>query len=273
MLHNVGSSEAMLKSLSFVIAVALSVQMHAQKKPEFEVASIKPSSPFGQGGCLGGPNSKDPNRIRCPHADLFFLIRYAYHLWNWEFKEQPWMHDQSFEVLANIPPGTTNDDFLKMLQTLLEQRFHLTYHRVPGHVEGYDMVIAKGGAKLIASPQVRPPDEPLPTVPKDFPAAQKRGVSGSSSHRTMHINDLTVTDFADRIAGYLGGPIADRTGLDGKYDILLYWISGDGSQPGEESGPTLASALQSQLGLKLEPKRVDISIFVVDHADKMPTEN
>jgi uncharacterized protein (TIGR03435 family) len=269
MLHNVGNSEAMLKFLSFAMAASLSVEMHAQKKPEFEVASIKPSSPFGQGGCIGGPNSKDPNRIRCPHADLFFLIRYAYHLWNWEFKEQPWMHDQSFEVLANIPPGTTNDDFLKMLQSLLEQRFHLTYHRVPGHVEGYDMVIAKGGAKLVSSPQVRPPDEPLPVVPKDFPAAQKRGVSSSGNHRTMHINDLTMSDFAERIAGYLGAPITNRTGLDGKYDILLYWVS----ENAEESGPTLASALQSQLGLKLEAKKVDISIFVVDHADKTPTEN
>ena len=128
----------MLKWLPVFLAVALSTQMEAQKKPEFEVASIKPSSGFGQGGCFGGPLSNDPNRLRCPNANLFFLIRYAYHLWNWEFKELPWMYDQSFEVLANIPPGTTNDEFLKMLQTLLEQRFHLTYHRVAGHVEGYD---------------------------------------------------------------------------------------------------------------------------------------
>jgi uncharacterized protein (TIGR03435 family) len=56
--------------------------------------------------------------------------------------------------------------------------------------------------------------------------------------------------------------------MDGKYDILLYWVA----EPGE-SGPTLASAIQSQLGLKLEPKKVDISVFVVDHADKIPTEN
>jgi uncharacterized protein (TIGR03435 family) len=255
----------MRRLLPVVVALALCGGMEAQKKPEFEVASIKPSSGFGQGGC----NWKDSNRLRCPNVDLFFLIRFAYHLWNWEFKELPWMHDQSFEVLANMPPGTSNDEMLKMVQTLLEQRFHLTYHRIPGHVEGYDLVVAKGGAKLVSSPPVRPTDEALPAVPKDFPAAQKRGVSSSGmSHRTMHISDLTMSDFAERIAGYLGGPVADRTEMDGKYDILLYWVA----EPGE-SGPTLASAIQSQLGLKLEPKKVDISVFVVDHADKIPTEN
>jgi uncharacterized protein (TIGR03435 family) len=251
----------MRRLLPAVLAVALC----AQKKPEFEVASIKPSSGFGQGGC----NWKDSNRLRCPNVDLFFLIRFAYHLWNWEFKELPWMHDQSFEVLANMPPRTSNDEMLQMVQTLLEQRFHLTYHRVPGRVEGYDLVIAKGGAKLVSSPQVRPPDEALPVVPKDFPAAQKRGVSSAGMNRhTMHIEDLTMSDFAGRIADYLGGPVADRTGLDGKYDILLYWVAENG-----ESGPTLGAAVQSQLGLKLEAKKVDISLFVVDHADKMPTEN
>jgi uncharacterized protein (TIGR03435 family) len=257
--------------LLIIVAVASCVE--GQGKLEFEVASIKPSGGMGQGGCFGGPGSRDPNRLRCPNVDLFFLIRYAYSLWNWEFKEQPWMHDQSFEVLANIPPETTKDQFLTMLQTLLEQRFHLTYHRVLGHVEGYEMVVAKGGVKLVASPSVRPPDEALPAVPKDFPAAQKRGVSGPSSRRTMHIDDLTMSDFASRIAQYLGGPVIDRTGLEGKYDILLYWVSENGSPVGEEAEPTLASAVQSQLGLKLEPKRMDTSVFVVDHADKVPTEN
>ena len=253
--------------LPIVAALALFNRMDAQKKPEFEVASIKPSSGLGQGGCFGGPGSKDPLRLRCPNSDLFFLIRYAFHLWNWEFKEQPWMHDQPFEVLANIPAGTTNDDFLLMLQTLLEQRFHLTYHRVPGHVEGYRMVIAKGGAKL------RPPDAPMPDVPKDFPAAVPRGTSSSGYRRTMHYNDLTVSDFAGRVAGFLGAPILNETGLEGKYDFLLYWVAENHAQPEEEAGPTLASSVQSQLGLKLEPIKVDVSVLIVDHADKMPTEN
>jgi uncharacterized protein (TIGR03435 family) len=262
----------MLKFLPVVVAAALCSGIEAQKRPEFEVASIKPSR-GGQAGCIGGPGSKDPNRLRCPNADLFFLIRYAFHLWNWEFKEMPWMHDQAFEVLVNIPPGTTKDEFLVMFQTLLEQRFHLTYHREEGRVQGYRLVIAKGGPKLVSSPEARPPDEALPAVPRDFPAAVPRGLSSSGNRRTMHYNDLTMSDFAERIAGYLGGPILDETGLNGEYDILLYWVSENGSQPDEEGGPSLASSVQSQLGLKLEPNKADVKVLVADHADKMPTEN
>jgi uncharacterized protein (TIGR03435 family) len=145
-----------LKFLPLVLALALFGKIEAQKKPEFEVASIKPSK-GGRTGCLGGPGSRDPDRLRCPNADLFFLICYAFNLQNWEFKALPWMHDQgmrdqAFEVLANIPQGTTRDDFLLMFQTLLEQRFHLTYHREAGHVQGYRLVVAKSGPKLIFSP-------------------------------------------------------------------------------------------------------------------------
>jgi uncharacterized protein (TIGR03435 family) len=262
-----------LKFLLLVVAVVLSGKIEAQKKPEFEVASIKPSK-GGRTGCLGGPGSRDPNRLNCPNADLFFLIRYAFHLWNWEFKELPWMHDQSFEVLANIPPGTTQDEFLLMFQNLLEQRFHLTYHREAGHVQGYRLVVAKGGPKLVSSPQPRPPDEALPAVPKDFPAAVLRGFSSAGNYRrTMHYNDLTVSDFAERMAGFLGGPIQNETGLNGKYDILLYWVTESSSQLEDGAGPTLSSAVQSQLGLKLEPSKTDVSVLVVDHADKAPTEN
>jgi uncharacterized protein (TIGR03435 family) len=261
-----------LKFLPLVVALALSGKIEAQKKPEFEVASIKPSK-GGQLGCIGGPGSRDPNRLRCPNADLSFLTYYAFNLPNWEFKELPWMHDQAFEVLVNIPPGTTKDDFLLMFQALLEQRFHLTYHREQGRVQGYRLVVAKGGPKLVSSPQPRPSDEALPAVPKDFPAAVVRGSSSRNYRRTMHYNDLTISDFAERIAGFLGGPIQNETGLMGKYDILLYWITDNASQPDEESGPTLSSAVQSQLGLKLEPNKTDVSVLVVDHADKMPTGN
>jgi len=262
----------MLKFLPVVVAAVLCSAIDAQEKPEFEVASIKPSR-GGQRGCIGGPGTRDPNRLRCPNADLLSLIEYAFHLWNWQFKGMPWMQDQAFEVLVNIPPGSTKVESLAMFQTLLEQRFHLTYHREEGQVQGYRLVVAKGGARLVSSPQVRPPDEALPTVPKDFPAAVPRGSSSSSNRRTMHYNDLTMSDFAERIAGYLRGPVLNETGINGKYDILLYWVDESSSQPEEESGPTLASSVQSQLGLKLEPTKVDVKVLVVDHADKMPTAN
>jgi uncharacterized protein (TIGR03435 family) len=89
----------------------------------------------------------------------------------------------------------------------------------------------------------------------------------------MHYNDFTMSNFAERIAGFLGGPIQNETGLNGKYDILLYWVTESSSQLEDGAGPILSSAIQSQLGLKLEPNKTDVSVLVVDHADKAPTEN
>jgi uncharacterized protein (TIGR03435 family) len=258
-----------MRTLVFLIA-ALSCA--AQSKPEFEVATIKPTDAYGPGGCLGGIGFRDSTRIRCPAADLFFLVRYAFSLHEWEFKDERWMHDQRFEVQANIPPGTSKEDFLLMFQNLLIDRFHLTYHRVPGHVQGYDLVVAKGGPKLIRSPETRPPGEVTPAVPKGFPTPAKRYASSEGHRTTLRIDDLPASSVADTIAGYLRAPIADRTGLGGEYDLLLYWVR-ENTSPEDEAGPTLVEAVRSQLGLKLEPKMFDVSTLVVDHADKMPAQN
>ena len=92
--------------------------------------------------------------------------------------------------------------------------------------------------------------------------------------------------FAGMLAGQLGRPVVDATGLTGKYDFALYWAYGDGSAGRasasdstplagavDPDGPTIFEAVQSQLGLKLEQKKGPVDIVVVDHAEKIPTEN
>ena len=224
-----------MRTLVFLIAV---LSCEAQSKPEFEVATIKPMDGYGPGGCFGGIGSRDPSRIRCPAADMFFLIRYAFGLRNWEFKEELWMHDQRFEVQANIPPGTSQAEFLLMFQNLLVERFHLTYHRVPGHVQGYELVVAKGGSKLIRSPG-RGPDV-TPVAPGFSNSCLQIFSEGHLA--TLRIDDLPAPAIAETIAGYLRAPLADRTGLDGKATFDLCSIgSGESLSPEDEGGPTLWS--------------------------------
>ena len=76
---------------------------------------------------------------------------------------------------------------------------------------------------------------------------------------------------ASYLSAQLHHPVIDATGLTGKYDIALFWDMRGTSDP--EAGPTLEAALQSQLGLKLEQKKGPVDIVVVDHAEKVPTEN
>ena len=81
-----------------------------------------------------------------------------------------------------------------------------------------------------------------------------------------------MAQLASTLAGQVRHPVSDDTGLKGKYDFTLKWIMGGALSP-DDTGPTLFAALQQQLGLKLEPGKTMIDIFVVDHIEKTPTEN
>jgi uncharacterized protein (TIGR03435 family) len=80
----------------------------------------------------------------------------------------------------------------------------------------------------------------------------------------------SLDEFAEMLSVQLRRPVTNVTGLKGKYEFTLHWVS-DGAS--DESGPTLAGAIQGQIGLKLEPKKGLIDIVVVEHIDKVPTEN
>ena len=246
----------------------------AQTKPEFEVATIKPSPPPGATftiGCSGGPFSPDPTRFRCTNASLTFLVTYAFSVPRWGFKAPASMEDQKFELVANVPPGVTGEEFQGMFQNLLVQRFHLTYHRVEERVQGFELVVAKGGPKLTAS---RGPSEDgavsSSELAKDgYPAVPGTGETNLGNRARIHYPDQTMDFFAQIVSGRVDGPVVNLTVLPGKYDISMYFV-GDATN---EDGPTFLYALTSQLGLKLEAKKVSASVFVVDHADKMPADN
>jgi uncharacterized protein (TIGR03435 family) len=101
--------------------------------------------------------------------------------------------------------------------------------------------------------------------------------------------DATIEQIATMIGGQLNHPVTDATGLTGKYDVRLTFVSenvargpalaGPGPEggapvaPEPEGGPTLTSAIQDQLGLKLQPKKVMVDMLVIDHVEKAPTEN
>jgi uncharacterized protein (TIGR03435 family) len=249
--------------MSRVIAALLLLPLAWGQRPEFEVASIKPSHPQEgpvRVGCLGGPPI-DPTLVRCSSYPLRNLVMEAWGLASWEYKGPDWMLDATFDIVAKIPPGTTPEQYRRMFQTLYEQRFHLAFHRAPAQVDGYELVIAKGQSKA-------------GVMPKGFPDAPRRGISRNGPRRVMRYDGVTMAEIAQRLGFQLRAPVVDATGLEGTRDLLLYWVD-DNGMPGDEdvSGPSLKEAVRSQLGWKLEPKKVDVSVFIVDHMDRMPTEN
>lgn len=250
----------------------------------FEVASVKPGSPPDSGGrmrigCTGGPGTKDPGLYACSNVDLTSLVTSAFDLQAYQFSGPEWMRAARFTITARIPEGTTNAQFKRMQQNLLTERFKLTFHREKKEMQAYDLVVAKGGLKMKESVGVPQEAQPGPAS-KDtngFPIlpAGRVGMRVLADGRaTLNQVEESMEQLAKFLSVRTQRPVIDATGLTAKYDLTLRFVmEGNGPSAEGEVGPTIFQAVQEQLGLKLESKRLVADIFVVDHIEKVPTEN
>jgi uncharacterized protein (TIGR03435 family) len=258
------------------IGLGIAPQLRAEPQStaaplEFEVASVKPStSGFNgvRGGCHGIDSRYSPNEAgaapplgRCVITDgrLSHLIAIAYNLRSIGLiKSAPdWViaGDERFsiEAKAEDPTKATEDQLLRMLQSLLVDRFKLKFHRENTDVPGFALVIAKNGPKLREATG----DE----VSTSFGAPLKPRL-GEPINLTARKYSMEM--LAEMLTGLGPGPVRDQTGLKGAYDFKLFWD--------ETGGPSLFTALQEQLGLRLEPHKVPLSFFIFESAQR-PVEN
>ena len=260
----------------------------------------------------GGPGTKDPGRWTAQNFSLSNLVTYAYNLKRYEYSGPSWMDTERFDIVAKVPEGATKDQFRLMLQNLLAERFKLKIHREKKDSQVYDLVVAKNGPKLTESvndPQGEgagpgpgagrgagfgpgPPKIDKDGFPELPPGRESMTIMMNGRARTRQHN-YTMESLANMLAGQIAKPVTEATGLKGKYDFTLTWATGGGGRaippPGggaagggpespiasmaDDSGPTIFTAIQEQLGLKLEQKKGTIELVVVDHAEKTPTEN
>jgi len=220
-----------------------------------------------------------------------------------------WLRDDVVTIVAPVPAGTSVGDFRLMVQSLLAERFKLTTHRETKQVLGYALEIAKNGPKLKESGQepamqskgdtksVNRRDEacrgcnnivmqdqngfpaPRPGNPVFLPGAGFTAtIAVNGKNRASVLNGGTQA-IADYLGNAIGSPVEDRTGLTGIYDVHLEFVPGpSGTEPNAtaaaaEPGTGIFDAVQSQLGLKLTPKNVPLETLVIDHVEKVPTEN
>jgi len=259
----------------------------ADSKPEFEVASIKPSAPLRDRPVFtrsnGGPGTDYPTRITIENYLLRSLISQAYQVEFAQVSGPDWLTTEKFDIAAKVPAGATKKQVPVMLQNLLAERFHLTIHREKKEGPVYDLVVAKNGPKFKESPRSlasqNSSEQPLARLrlgPDGFPAlGNGRGyrMAIMNNRAAARFTDASMTQLAALLQGQLDHPVTNATGLTGKYDFNLQWVT-DGLAPlGDDPGPPLMVAVQEQLGLKLEQKKGFVDIIVVDHIDKVPTEN
>jgi uncharacterized protein (TIGR03435 family) len=250
----------------------------------------------------GGPGTSDTGRIIFTSVTLMTVLLRAYDVkpyqvtYNTTYKTTgpDWLSSERYDITAKIPPGATKEQFNLMLQRLLTDRFHLALHHETKELQGYELVRGKSETKVKpsteAGPNVDPTDAPK-TDASGFPQlsapglVMMEGVRGKAVVSFLTARAQPLSALVELLSKEFRLPVTDKTGLTGKFDFTLEFAPqppGALPPPGsverlpdapDESGPNLMTAVQQQLGLKLEPKKIPVDILIVDKADKIPTEN
>lgn len=280
-----------------VLARAAGQAQSANTPPAFDAVSVKPAPPpDGRGGrrvgMSGGPGTKTPDRINFENIGLVGIIGKAYDVKYYQISGPSWFDSERYDIVANVPPGTTVEQFRVMLQDLLADRFHLKLHKETKEMSIYSLGIARNGPKLKKAMPDPPPDpndaaDGAPMAGGGKMAKDADGYPILRPGMTMAITSTPAGSFArlankehmqwlvDMLAGQTRRPVVDATGLTEEYDFSLSWIPRPPDAPPAEDaiGPDIFTALQQQLGLKLEPKKGPIEVLIVDRAEKVPTAN
>jgi uncharacterized protein (TIGR03435 family) len=211
-------------------------------------------------------------------------MRIAYAVQADQIKGPGWIDTNEFDVVANVPPGTTVEQFRKMLQNLLAERFRLQAHHETQTVAADELRVAKNGPKLKVAAEGTGVDDFVPgkylgvVGPDEFPFLPP-GRSNFScangpdgSHCTYRM--MTMNQFAERLIAKLDRRVVDKTTLTGQYDFALYFRIMDGAPTEPNDGaPRIEQAVREQLGLELVVTKVSIDVLVIDHAEKIPADN
>jgi uncharacterized protein (TIGR03435 family) len=254
----------------------------------------------------GGPGTTDPGRIHYPLISLQALLHRAYDSY-FEIKAPEWLDTQVVQVDATMPPDTTKEQFREMLGNLITDRFQLKSHVEAKEIGGYSLVVAKNGPKIKESADAPASQAPNGAAPAPGPRSRARGPDGFpippagptfmfSAVENQRAKILSRQQGIDKLVDALGTLLKTRvtneTELKAKYDYTLTYAGGfgrdgpyaqlapsadGGAVPADASAPEplpdIFSALQSQLGLKLESKKVSVQVLVIDHMEKTPIGN
>lgn len=244
--------------MPLMIRTALIVSLMLMQAPaRFDVASIK-----------SNPDRSDPTMVVNPGGLIYTRVSLedclveAYGIKPYQISGPDWVGRDHFDISAKAEGSHSKEELMKMLQTLMAERFKLASHREQKELPVFALVVGKSGTKLRATD-----DEGL------FSMGPASGGIG--------FQRISMSDFAGRFLSsipMIGRPVLDKTALPGRYNFTLQLSPSANASPGAikraavEEGFSLFSYALDQLGLRLESQKAVIDYFVIDHVEK-PTEN
>jgi bla regulator protein BlaR1 len=253
-----------LSRMRFALAImcsltAIAPSVSAQSSEVFEVALVRPS----------GPNSVlrsdlDGSQFVASRHTLAMLIASSYpELPAWRMSGGPsWVTTDLWDFVARLPPGMPAEQERlyrrteQMLRTFLAEEFKLKTHFEQKEQPVYELMPAKGGVRL---------------KPSAAATSGYRFTPGGIEFQHETMQELAAFLYCPNCPRQTADrPVFDRTGLTGFYDFTLNWSPSNSQRDAADAGPSIFTAVEEQLGLKLQPQRAQIGFLVIDHAEKPP---
>jgi uncharacterized protein (TIGR03435 family) len=240
--------------------------LFAQAQPApvtFDVASVRTSQLMRAGG-EGSRRQRvesSPGSLIMANVTLTTAMKWAYRVQDYQISGPGWIGEDRYDISAKAGSAAPEDQVRLMLQALLADRFKLAFHRQQKEMSAYVVLIGKNGHKMKES--------------------ENEGAFSAKPNGKMGVSVLhgDLDELAGMMSQPLQAPVINMTGLKGHYDFTVdmapYLTQEVISKPSGLSDiiPIAITALQEQLGLKLESRKVPVEMLVVDHAEKTPTEN
>jgi len=301
------------KIASFLLTACTIFAQVPSTGPEFEVASIRPAQPNSPQQIQRQGITIEGGRVNLVGVRLVGLIPLAFRVPQNQVKGPDSMATESYDIVAKLPAGASEDQVPEMLQALLKERFKLEFHRENKEQSAYALVVAKGGLKVAESaPEANAPapaaerdpnSPPPPTMLVPLGGGPVRVVGDSKGATVtgprlgtvqakedpnglrLEAPNITFDGLASILTQLVRAPVVDMTGLKGRYQVVLAMSRnemssappppGPGGPVPDASDPTGSPifAAVQKLGLKLESRKISLETIVVDHLEKTPTEN
>ena len=218
-------------------------------QPAFDAASVKPTPPSRQNR-LGMDFCSAGGRFTVSGTPVMWSLTYAFRVKDYQVANAPaWLNafDSAYDIEAKPAAPVDNAQCRLMVQSLLRDRFKLAQHRETREASVYFLTVGKSGVKMMRGGQVR----------------LNRSVQVDSSGKPDWADGWTMSQLATYLSDFAGRPAVDRTGVDGKYGVELEFSRRDGDEL-----PSIFTAVQDQLGLRLEAGKAPIEMLVIDHIEK-----
>jgi len=258
--------------------VAASAVLHAQSgEPSFDAVSIKRNTSASRSSSMGLSNGLAFNMT---NVAMLAAVSQAYPVKNQEIVGAPdWLRTDRYDVVAKAPGKPTDDEVRAMLRTMLKERLRLAVHIEQRDVPVYALVVVRTGynglkpftqdCDAIRAARETAVKSGTPPAPPALGTAPPCGYSWSTA---IYSGGITMETVASMLGGIAGRAILDRTGLTGRYEFTLRFAPPGATTTQPDDPPDLFTALQEQLGLKLDAQRAPLDTLIIDHVER-PDEN